>query len=147
MIFNIPQLNFHIQYSPTEHLFNIRFNNENRTQFLLYAEKSIDRILSSNNSLIIFLHITSTMITSYINCEFIDQEFIIDAFYIQNIIHKIMNLDKNQYEFNRQSTLILFNQSIDQIAENFFCSKLDKKNQDLLPEKYALRFIQTYISI
>jgi hypothetical protein len=48
-------------------------------------------------------------------------------------------MDNNQYEYNRQTTLILFNKSIDQIAANFFCLKLDKKNEDLLPNKYALR--------
>ncbi|CAF2932270.1 unnamed protein product [Rotaria sp. Silwood2] len=136
-IFNISELKFYIQYYPNEHLFNIRFNNENRTEFILYADKSTDRILSLNNNLVIFLHITSTMIQCYINCELIDQEFIIDTFYIENIIRQIMN--NNQYEYNRQSTLILFNKTIDQIAEMFFCLKLDKKNQDLLPDKYALR--------
>ncbi|CAF0769142.1 unnamed protein product [Adineta steineri] len=136
-ILNIPQLKFHIQYYPKEHLFNIRFNNENRTQFVLFADKSADRIFSSNASLIIFLHITSTMITCYVNCELTDQELIIDSFYVQNIIRQIM--DNNQHEYNRQSTLILYNKSIDQIAANFFCLKLDKKNEELLPDKYALR--------
>jgi hypothetical protein len=136
-IFNIPQLKFHIQYYPSEHLFNIRFNNKNHTQFILYADKSTDRILSPNNSLVVFLHITSTMITCYVNCELTDQEFIIDSVYIQNIMRQIM--DNNQYEYNRRTTLILFNKSIDHIAANFFCLKLDKKNEDLLPNKYALR--------
>ncbi|CAF0908513.1 unnamed protein product [Rotaria sordida] len=136
-IFKIPQLKFYIQYYPNEHLFNIRFNNENHTEFILYADKSTDRILSLNNNLVIFLHITSTMIQCYINCELIDQEFVIDTFYIENIIRQIIN--NNQYEYNRQSTLILFNKTIDQIAEMFFCLKLDQNNQDLLPDKYTLR--------
>ncbi|CAF1216669.1 unnamed protein product [Rotaria magnacalcarata] len=136
-IFNISTLQFHIQYYPNEHLFKIQFNSENYTEFILYAEKSTDRIVSLNSSLAIFLHITSTMITCYVNCEFIDQEFIIDSVYIENIMRQIMN--NNQYEYNRQSTLILFNKTIDEIAEMFFCVKLDKKNQDLLPDKYAIR--------
>jgi hypothetical protein len=78
------------------------------------------------------------MITCYVNCELIDQEFILDTFYIENIIEQIINNNKN-YDYNRQSTLILFNKSIEQIAANFFCLKLDKKNQDLLPDKYAFR--------
>jgi hypothetical protein len=82
------------------------------------------------------------MITSYVNCELIDQEFIIDSFYIQNII-QYMNNNNKEYEYNRQSTLILFNKSIDQIAANFFCLKLDKKNEDILPDKYALRLISS----
>ncbi|CAF0876477.1 unnamed protein product [Rotaria sp. Silwood1] len=136
-ILNISELKFYIQYYPNEHLFNIRFNNENHTEFILYADKSTDRILSLDNNLVIFLHIKSTMIQCYINCELVDQEFIIDTLYIENIIRQIMN--NNQYEYNRQSTLILFNKTIDEIAAMFFCLKLDKKNQDLLPDKYALR--------
>jgi len=80
------------------------------------------------------------MITCYVNCELIDQEFILDTSYIENLIEQIRN-NNNQYEYNRQSTLILFNKSIDQIATNFFCLKLDKKNEDLLPDKYTLRLI------
>lgn len=86
----------------------------------------------------IFLHVTSSMITSYVNCEFIDQEFIVDSLYMENIIRQIMQ-NINQHEYNHRSTLILFNKTIEQIGEIFFCIKLDKKNQDLLPEKYALR--------
>jgi hypothetical protein len=85
------------------------------------------------------------MITCYVNCELIDQEFILDTFYIQNIIQKIIHINENQYEYNRRSTLIVINQSIEQIAVNFFCSKLDKKNQDLLPDKYALRLIISHL--
>ena len=139
-IFSIPELKFHIQYSPTEHLFTIQFNHENRTQFVIHFDKPSDRLLTSKTNLIIFLHITSTMITSYVNCELADQEYITDSFYIQNLIEQIINNKK--YEYNRQSTLILFNKSIDQIANDFFCSKLDKKNEELLPEKYALRLIR-----
>ncbi len=87
------------------------------------------------------------MITCYVNCELTDQEFIIDSLYIQNIIRQTMDktiesqrFDQKQIiEYNKQSTLILFNKSIEQIAANFFCLKLDKKNQDLLPDKYAFR--------
>jgi hypothetical protein len=50
-----------------------------------------------------------------------------------------LNEYKQVMEYDRQSTLVLFNQSIEQIAANFFCLKLDKKNEDLLPDKYALR--------
>ena len=140
IIFNIPELNFYIQYYPTEHLFHTRFNNENRTQYLLYADKTNDRMLSSNNnSLILFLHITPTIISCYVNCELIDQEFILDTVYLQSVIQKIIQKNKNTFEYDRQSTLVLFNQPIDQIASSFFCLKLDKKNQDLLPDKYALR--------
>jgi hypothetical protein len=84
------------------------------------------------------------MITCYVNCELTDQEFIIDSMYVQNIIRQTMyktslNEYKQVMEYDRQSTLVLFNQSIEQIAANFFCLKLDKKNEDLLPDKYALR--------
>lgn len=139
MILNIPELKFLIEYYRNEHLFNIRINNENHTQYFLYAEKSTDRISASNNSVIIFLHITPAMISCYVNCELIDQELILDQLYIKNLIEQIKNLNKKQYEYNYQSTFILFNKSIDEIGEEFFCSKLDKKNQDLLPDKYALR--------
>jgi hypothetical protein len=135
-IFNIPELKFHIEYSPTEHLFTIQFNHENHT---LHAEKSTDRLLTSKTNLVFFIHITPTMITCYVNCELTDQEYLIDSFYIEKLIEQISNYDK--YEYNRQSTLILFNKSIEQIATNVFCSKLDKKNEELLPDKYALRFI------
>lgn len=136
-IFEAPGLKFQIQFYPKEHLFHIRFNNENRTQFVLYTEKAFDRIASPNSSLVLFLHITSTTITSYVNCELTDQELISDTFYIQNVIRQIM--DSGRYEHNRQSTLILFNKSIEQIGANFFCLKLDKKSEELLPDKYALR--------
>ena len=87
------------------------------------------------------------MITCYVNCELTDQEFIIDSSYIQSIIRQTMDKSiYNQYneqkqimEYDRQSTIILFNKSIEQVAANFFCLKLDKKNEDLLPDKYALR--------
>ncbi|CAF1300747.1 unnamed protein product [Rotaria sp. Silwood1] len=158
-ILNVSQFGFYILYYPKEHLFSIRFNNENRTQIILYADKATDLLnsrsksqeSSSNNNLlstvILFIHITPTMITCYVNCELTDQEFIIDSLYVQNIIRQTMykTLNNQQYEdkqimeYDRQSTLILFNKSIDQIAANFFCLKLDKKNEDLLPDKYALR--------
>lgn len=124
-------------YYPNEHLFHIRFNNENRTQFVLYADKSTDRIYSPNTTLVLFLHVTSTMISCYVNCELTDQEFISDSSYIENFIRQIKG--QNQYEYNRKSTLILFNKSIDQIGANFYCLKLDKKSEELLPDKYALR--------
>ncbi|CAF2036642.1 unnamed protein product [Rotaria magnacalcarata] len=158
-ILNVSQFAFHIRYYPNEHLVQIRFNNENRTQFILYADKSTDRLnsrgtaeesLTNNNlssTVILFIHITPTMITCYVNCELTDQEFIIDSLYVQNIIRQTMDktINHQQYEdrqimeYDRQSTLILFNKSIEQIAANFFCLKLDQKNEDLLPDKYALR--------
>ena len=85
------------------------------------------------------------MISSYVNCELIDQEFIIDTFYTENLIHKINNYEHKHKAYNRQSTLILFNKLIDQIATDFFCLKLDKKTADLLPDKYALRFVISII--
>ena len=81
------------------------------------------------------------MISCYVNCELTDQEFISDSSYIESFIRQIK--DQNQYEYNRQSTLILFNKSIDQIGANFFCLKLDKKSEELLPDKYALRLINS----
>jgi hypothetical protein len=77
------------------------------------------------------------MISCYVNCELTDQEFLVDTLYVQNIIRQTM--EKQFIDYDRQSTLILFNKSIDQIAANLFCLKLDKKNEDLLPDKYALR--------
>ncbi len=77
------------------------------------------------------------MISCYVNCELTDQEFLVDTLYVQNIIRQTM--EKQFIDYDRQSTLILFNKSIDQIAANMFCLKLDKKNEDLLPDKYALR--------
>jgi hypothetical protein len=149
-IVSISQFAVSIRYYPKEHLFHIQFNNENRTQFILYADKSTDLNTSqeslTNNSqplnVVLFLHITPTMITCYVNCELTDQEFIIDSLYVQNIIRQTMDkTTQNQQimEYDRQSTLILFNKSIEQIAANFFCLKLDKKYEDLLPDKYALR--------
>lgn len=158
-LLNVPEFAFHIRYYPKEHLFHIQFNNENQTQFILYADKSTDLLSSqrsseesvSNNTLsstvMLFIHITPTMITCYVNCELTDQEFIIDSIYVQNIIRQMMykTINNQQYEekqimeYDRQSTLILFNKSIEQIAANFFCLKLDKKHEDLLPDKYALR--------
>jgi hypothetical protein len=147
---------FQIHYYHREHLFHIRFNNENRTQLILYADKATERI-SSNPSvhhslfntsqlpstLVLFLHITPTLISCYVNCELTDQEFIVDSNYLQNILRQTMNYKEQQQqqpvEYNRQSTLVLFNRSIEQIAANFFCSKLDKKNDELLPDKYALK--------
>jgi hypothetical protein len=141
---NIPQLAVHIRYFPNEHFFQIRFNNENRTQFILYADKSSQRSLFNASTMVLFLHITPTMITCYVNCELTDQEFIVDSLYVQNIIRQTMektnlNEQKQFVEYDRHSTLVLFNKSIEQIAANFFCLKLDKKNEDLLPDKYALR--------
>ena len=158
-ILNLPQVAFHVRYYPREHLFQVRFNNENRTHFVLYADKSADlrsthsgleASLSNNNRssmVILFLHITPTMITCYVNCELTDQEFVIDSLYLQSIIQKtVYETLKNQYykerqilEYNHHSTLVIFNESIEQIAARFFCLKLDKKNEDLLPDKYALR--------
>ena len=147
-IINVSQFSFHIRYYPKEHLFYIQFNHENRTQFLLYADKSTDLITSDNSTfnnnnqssaVVLFLHITPMMISCYVNCELTDQEFIIDSLYVQNIIRQTMDNQKQFIEYDRQSTLVLFNQSIEQIAANFFCLKLEKKNEDLLPDKYALR--------
>ncbi|CAF1268622.1 unnamed protein product, partial [Adineta steineri] len=139
-ILNVSRLAFHIRYYPKEHLFHMQFNNENRTQFILYADKSTG--FSTPNNTILFLHITSTMITCYVNCELTDQEFIIDSSYVQNIIRQIINENDEQkllIQYDRQSTLILFNKSIDQVAANFFCLKLDKNNEDFVPDKYTLR--------
>ncbi|CAF3067280.1 unnamed protein product [Rotaria sp. Silwood2] len=106
----VPQFAFYVLYYPKEHLFNIRFNNENRTQFILYADKSTDLLNSrsksqessfSNNLLstvILFIHITPTMITCYVNCELTDQEFIIDSLYVQNIIRQTMDKTLNNEE-------------------------------------------------
>ena len=78
------------------------------------------------------------MITCYVNCELTDQEFVIDSVYLQNIIRESMAAQQT-IQFNRQSTLVLFNRTIEQVAANFFCLKLDKKYEDILPDKYALR--------
>jgi hypothetical protein len=134
-IINVSQFAFHIRYYSNEHLFYIQFNNENRTQLILYADKSTD--LNSSSTIVLFLHITPMMISCYVNCELTDQEFLVDTLYVQNIIRQTM--EKQFIDYDRQSTLILFNKSIDQIAANLFCLKLDKKNEDLLPDKYALR--------
>lgn len=79
------------------------------------------------------------MISCYVNCELTDQEYLIDSVYTQNLIRQMMEKGKYAMGYDRQSTLILFNSSMEQIATKFFCSKLEKKNEDLLPDKYALR--------
>ena len=149
-ILNVPHMALQVRYYPHEHLFHIRFNNGNRTQFILYADKATDLIGSSNASTsktVLFLHITPTLISCYVNCELTDQEFVIDSNYVQNIIRQTMernahderDAEKQAVAYHRQSTLLLFNQSIEQVAANFFCLRLDKKNEELLPDKYALR--------
>lgn len=142
IIVNISQFGFSIHYYQKEHLFYIQFNNENRTQILLYADKTTDvSPVSQENqtsNTMLFLHITPMMITCYVNCELTDQEFVIDSVYLQNIIRESMAVQQT-IQFNRQSTLVLFNRTIEQVAANFFCLKLDKKYEDILPDKYALR--------
>lgn len=138
-IFSIPSLNFHVSYSPIERLFNIQFNSINRTEYLLYGDKSTDLIDSLNKSLVVFVHLTSTMISCYVNCELIDQELVSDSIYIENFLEKIISIDEKERIYNRQSTMILSNKLIEQIAANFFCIRLDHNNQDLLPDKYTLR--------
>lgn len=155
-ILNVPHMALQVRYYPHEHLFHVRFNNGNRTQFILYADKATDLIGSSNAStssnsltsrIVLFLHITPTLISCYVNCELTDQEFVIDSNYVQNIIRQTMersayddrDVEKQALAYHRQSTLLLFNQSIEQVAANFFCLRLDKKNEELLPDKYALR--------
>ena len=128
---------FHVQYYPNDRLFQVRFDNENRTQFVLYADKANDRLLTAKAELLVFLHIAPTKISCYVNCELTDQEFITDSSYVRTALRQIMN--SNRYEYNRASTLILSNRSIEQLATSFFCSKLDQKNEEPLPDKYALR--------
>ena len=128
---------FHVQYYPNERLFQVRFGNDNRTQFLLYADKANDRLLTANTELLVFLHITPTKISCYVNCELTDQEFIADSSYVRSAMRQIAT--SNQHKYNRTSTLMLSNRSIDQLATSFFCSKLDHKNEETLPDKYALR--------
>ena len=140
-----------IHYYPFEHLFHIRLNNENRTQVILYADKATDLVQtnqtgSTQHATVLFLHITPAMISCYVNCELTDQEFILDSMYVQTMIRQMMErtntgeqIDSQVMEYNRQSTLVLFNKSIEQVAANFFCTKLDKKHEELLPDKYALR--------
>ena len=140
---------FEVRYYPRERLFHVRFNNENRTQFVLYADKTTD-LLNANSStnpssaIVLFLHITPTLISCYVNCELTDQEFVVDSAYVQTIIRQ--TISRQEYheqhrfvEYHRQSTLVLYNKSIEHVASNFFCVKLDKKNEELLPDKYALR--------
>lgn len=79
------------------------------------------------------------MISCYVNCELTDQEYLVDSVYTQNLLRQMMEKERTSMEYDRQSTLILFNSSIEQIARKFFCLKLDGRNEDLLPEKYALR--------
>lgn len=150
-IVKVAQLAVQIHYYPFEHLFHIRFNNENRTQVILYADKATDFVPanqngSTSNSMVLFLHITPSMVSSYVNCELTDQEFILDSMYVQNIIRQMNEktnagelIDPQVMEYHRQSTLVVFNKSIEQVAANFFCTKLDKKHEELLPDKYALR--------
>lgn len=78
------------------------------------------------------------MISCYVNCELTDQEYLMDSLYTENLIRQMMNMEKDSIDYHRQSTLIIFNSSIEQIAAKFFCLKLDKTNEDLLPDKYAL---------
>lgn len=150
-VFNVKPMAFQIRYYPNERLFHVRFNNENRTQFVLYADKATDLVNSTNSlstNIVLLLHITPTLISCYVNCELTDQEFVVDSNYLQSIIRQIT--DRTQYseryeqqqqfiEYDRHSTLILANKSIEQVGANIFCLKLDKKNEDLLPDKYALR--------
>lgn len=138
-IFSIPSLNFHINYSPIDRLFSIQFNSVNRTEYILYGDKSTDLIDSSNKSLVVFLHLTPTMISCYVNCELIDQELVSDSIYIENFLDKIISINENERIYNRKSTMILSNRLLEQIAANFFCLRLDQNNQDLLPDKYTLR--------
>ena len=130
-------MTFSIRYHPTEHFFDVRFRDENRTQFLLYADKStvVEHLVTTT----LFLHITPLMINCYINCELTDQEYLVDSLYTQNLIRQMMNNDRTSMKYDRESTLILFNTSIETIARKFFCLKLDENNDDILPEKYALR--------
>ncbi|CAF0876185.1 unnamed protein product [Adineta ricciae] len=144
-ILYIPQFQFFIRYFPRERLFHIRFDNKNRTQFLLYVDKSADLLRSDgasqdvSSTTMIFLRITPRRITCYVNCELTDQEFILDTFYVRNILRQLMTKTISYQQYDQQSTLILFNKTMTDIATMFSCSKLDEKQDDSLPDKYALR--------
>lgn len=139
-----------IRYYPKECLFHLRLNNENRTQIVLYADKKTDLINGTtnfklNSTALLFIHITPTLVSCYVNCELTDQEYIVDSTYLQTIIRQ--TIQRNEYheekprfiQYHRQSTLIIYNQTIEHVATNFFCLRLEKKNEELLPDKYALR--------
>jgi hypothetical protein len=149
VILNASQLQFHVRYDRQERLFRVQFHSENRTEVLLYADKSADLLQpneasqESSSTTVLFLRITPTMVTCYMNCELTDQELIGDSAYLQSIIEQMASGEHHKakpiIDYDRQSTLVLFNKTMDQIAASFFCSKLDEKNNDLLPERHALR--------
>ncbi|CAF0831820.1 unnamed protein product [Didymodactylos carnosus] len=145
-VVNLTHYKFQISFYHTERLFHIS-TNDNRTNLILYGDKTND--IQKNSSLltdILFLHITPTTITCYVNCELTDSEYVIDYNYLHFLIKQTAaitasenNNNHRQLVYDKQSTLIIYNQSIEQIASNFLCLRLDKKNEELLPDKYALR--------
>jgi hypothetical protein len=138
-ILAVPELNVDIQYDPMEDLVRLRWTNSTRADAILYVNKVADRRLPSNRMSTISIDITMTRITSYVNCEFIDEELLVGtSTIIENLLKRINN-DKQLF-YNRQSTLILFNQSIDSIAANLYCSNLDRQHDELLPDKLIFRF-------
>jgi hypothetical protein len=84
-----------------------------------------------------FVYITATMLTSYVNCELVDQEFVRDSTHLQDIIASMR--DTNQPIYDRQSTLIVLDQSIERVAGDLHCSKLDDRHEEPLPNELALK--------
>ena len=128
---------FHLEYQPDEHLFRIQSNDQNRTQFVLYADKAADPIRTPKSTQLFFVYVTPTMLTSYLNCELVDQEFVRDSTHLQDMIAGVRNTNESIY--NRQSTLIVLDQSIDKIAGDLHCSKLDDQHEEPLPNHLALK--------
>lgn len=139
IIFDDPQFNFRIEYIQNQSLVKINFNNgvDERFEWILYATKLLDISANVNMSRPIFLHLTPFEASIYVGCERTDLEYPINSSVIKTLIRRIKI--SNNFTYNRQQTVIIFNKTIDETAQRFRCLSIDKLSLEPLPNELLER--------
>lgn len=124
-----PSFNFSIVFYPNESLVELNFDATKSNQNFLFVGKSADRLDALKNRNLIFIELSRTTTSSFVNCERTDRDFLVESIDVKNFFNS------TKFIFDRRSTLIFFNKTF----LNSFCSKIDETNLENLPEKLRLR--------
>lgn len=127
-ILQIPQLKFRIFYEPKEKFIEIDFGHRNHRRSVLDVEKREKRSKISKNIQII-IEISPNFISTYSECELIDQEYSMNRSFFHQLIQQVSN--QSEMIYNRRSVAVLFNESIEEVAKNLLCNKLDSNDGKL----------------
>ena len=135
-IFNVPQLNFQIQYDSDKNFVEITIDQRPIIRSILYA-RLFNHLGKSYTDSHMIIYMTPSIIEIYVDCQLIDKEYTMNEFVFQELIRKISH--EKSMVYKRILTMVVLNETIDQTAKNLHCTRLRRTAKEILPAEIVAK--------